>query len=353
MRRFLTTRVTPMVLLVATLSLLVYQHGLVGTSHAVDDRRPVAATHARLELGVATAPLARNWWKPWGAADLKTVDQFERDAGAHARIVSWYADWQHNAPPLRSQLSAIAQRGSIPEITWEPWDASKGLYSSQPNYRLRNIIAGRFDRYIGSWARALAAWHHPVRLRFAQEMDGNWFPWSDYGNGNRPGEFVQAWRHVHRIFDRAGADNVKWVWSPAFARSGATFPGAASVDMLAATCQNAGKRLFARGWQSFSQNCGKAIGRLHALAPTKPIQLAEASSAETGGSKARWISGMFAYLKHHPEVTSVIWFNIRKEADWRIESSRSAKRAFAAGLRSMDLSGPERHRPDSSATSLR
>ena len=97
-----------------------------------------------------------------------------------------------------SQLNAIERRGSIPEITWEPWDASKGLYKSQPRYRLSNIIDGKFDSYIRAWARSLAPWKHPVLLRFAQEMDGNWFPWGDYANGNQPGQFVQAWRHVHR-----------------------------------------------------------------------------------------------------------------------------------------------------------
>jgi beta-mannanase len=336
MRHYMTTRVTPVVLLLATVGLLAYQAGILKTSSGADLSHPAPVQHTRLQLGVATAPLARNWWRPWKASDLKTVDAFEQHAGADASIVSWYADWQHNALPLTSQLNATARRGSVPEITWEPWDASKGLYSSQPRYRLRNIIDGKFDRYVDSWARALAAWHRPVLLRLGQEMDGNWYPWSDYGNGNHRGEFVQAWRHVHHIFDVAGANNVKWVWSPAFARSSETFPGARSVDVLATTCQNGDKRLFARGWQSFETDCGEAIRRLHSLAP-RPIQLAEVASAEAGGSKAQWIKGMFAYLKLHPEVTSVIWFNIAKEADWRIESSRSAERAFAAGLSSLPV----------------
>jgi hypothetical protein len=70
-----------------------------------------------------------------------------------------------------------------------------------------------------------------------------------------------------------------------------------------------------------------------AIASQRPIQLAETSSAEAGGSKAQWIEQMFAYLAHHPEVTSVIWFNLVKETNWRIDSSPSAERAFAAGAR--------------------
>lgn len=325
---------TSLVLIVATLGLLGYQQGLIRPGAPTIEPTSATTSTAKLQIGVTTGPLARNWWRPWQRADLNSVSTFEHDAGTRAAIVMWYADWQHNRLPSLAQLRAVAARGSIPEITWEPWDASRGLYRQQPRYRLSNIIAGRFDSYIRGWARALAAWKRPVLLRFAQEMDGNWFPWSDYGNGNRPGQFVLAWRHVHRIFEEAGARNVRWVWSPAFGSS-ETWPGRGSVDVLALTCQNGGRPLFARGWESFARGCGKTIARLHALAPALPIQLAETASAEAGGSKSRWVSGMFAYLARHPEVRSLIWFNVIKEADWRIESSRSAERAFSAGVRSL------------------
>ncbi len=332
------TKSTSLLVLIATLFLFAYQQGVIEMpSPATADPvpgKPAVGTAGTLDLGVTTDPLARDWWKAWKSSDLRTVNVFEREAAKHAAIVMWYADWQHNKLPSKSQLDAIAQRGSTPEITWEPWDASKGLYKSQPRYRLTNIIDGKFDSYIRSWARGLAAWKHPVLLRFAQEMDGNWFPWADYANGNRSGQFVQAWRHVQHIFALAGATNVKWVWSPAFARSSAQFPGAASVDVMATTCQNGGKPLFARGWKSFAQGCGQTIDRLHALQPGLPIQLAETATSEHGGSKAKWIRDMWSYLAARPYVTSMIWFDLVKETNWRIDSSPSAQRAFAAGARS-------------------
>lgn len=331
--------VTSLLVLVATLTLFAYQQGIIERPSSAPAAQPTGkpaswSTGATLDLGVTTDPLARDWWEPWRSSDLSTVKAFEREAGKHAAIVMWYADWQHTARPLTSQLNAIERRGSTPEITWEPWDASKGLYKPQPRYRLSNIIDGKFDAYIWRWARALAEWKHPVFLRFAQEMDGNWFPWDDYANGNHPGQFVQAWRHVHTIFEDAGATDVKWVWSPAFARSSAQFPGAAYVNVMATTCQNGGRPLFARGWKSFAQGCGQTINRLHGLEPGLPIQLAETATAETGGSKAQWIRDMWAYLATRPYVTSMIWFNLVKETNWRIDSSPAAERAFAAGARS-------------------
>jgi hypothetical protein len=330
--------VTSLLVLMTTLALFAYQQGIIDKPSAATAApvpgKPAMGTVGTLDLGVTTDPLARDWWEAWKASDLSTVNAFEREANKHAAIVMWYADWQHNARPNMFQLNAVAHRGSTPEITWEPWDASKGLYKSQPHYRLSNIIDGKFDSYIRKWARTLAAWKHPVLLRFAQEMDGNWFPWDDHANGNRPGQFVQAWAHVHRIFDLAGATNVQWVWSPAFARSSAQFPGTAYVDVMATTCQNGGRPLFARGWRSFAQGCGQTIDRLHARDPDLPIQLAETATAETGGSKSTWIRDMWAYLRARPYVTSMIWFNLVKETNWRIDSSPSAERSFAAGARS-------------------
>jgi beta-mannanase len=330
---------TSLLVLIATLTLFAYQQGIILKPSSppmvtVPTDTALKATGGTLNLGVTTDPLARNWWQPWQSSDLSTVDTFEGQSGKHAAIVMWYADWQHNRLPLTSQLNAVERRGSTPEITWEPWDASKGLYTSQPRYRLSNIIDGKFDSYIWAWARTLAHWKHPVLLRFAQEMDGNWFPWDDYANGNHPGQFTQAWIHIHDIFQRAGATNVKWVWSPAFARSTVQFPGAAYVDVLGTTCQNGGRPLFARGWTSFAQGCGQTIDRLHALEPALPIQLAETATSEKGGSKAQWIRQMWAYLAARPYVTSMIWFNVVKETNWRIDSSPSAERAFAAGARS-------------------
>jgi hypothetical protein len=329
---------TSLLVLLATLAVFGYQQGIITTPASAPAApvpgKPALSSAGTLDLGVTSGPLARNWWKPWQSSDLRTVDTFERQAGKHAAVVMWYADWRHNKLPQISQLTAVERRGSTPEITWEPWDAGKGLYASQPRYRLANIIDGKFDSYIQGWARGLAAWKHPVLLRFAQEMDGNWFPWADHANGNHRGQFVQAWRHVHRIFEHAGARNVKWVWSPAFARSSAQFPGVRYVSLMATTCQNGGRPVFARGWQSFAQGCGRAIDRLHQLEPRLPIQLAEAASAETGGSKARWIHEMWGSLAARPYVTSVIWFNLAKETNWRIDSSPAAERAFAAGARS-------------------
>lgn len=294
---------------------------------------------ARVDIGVTTLPLAKNSWDRWKTSDLRGVNAWEQAIRKHASVVMWYADWTTSPPPLR-QLNAVARRGSIPEITWEPWQSFGRLRQRpgmpvklQPRYRLRNIIAGRFDPYVRSWARRLAAYRRPLRLRFAQEMNGNWYPWSEHTNGNRPGEFVRAWRHVHRIFHAAGATNVRWVWGPAAIKMRAgQYPGDAYVDLVGFTMFNGGLQLRFQRWRPFAELLARPLEQLRAIAPHKPVELSEVGSAEQGGSKAAWITGMFSTLPRHPEITSLIWFNLVKGSDWRLTSSKAATAAFSAGV---------------------
>jgi beta-mannanase len=286
---------------------------------------------ASVDVGATTLPLARNSWKQWQPSDLETVNAFEHAIRKHASVVMWYADWA-NGEPSTEQLEAVAQRGSIPEITWEPWNSVPPRHI-QPEYRLQNIIAGRFDSYIIGWAKTLMAYGKPVRLRFAQEMNGNWYPWSEQANGNRPHEFVRAWRHIHDLFRAVGATNVQWVWSPAAISIPAEqYPGDAYVSMVSLSVFNGGLQLRYSRWRSLTSLLERSIARLQKIAPDKPIELSEIGCAEQGGSKAAWIAGMFDTLHRYPAITSVIWYDLVKGSDWRIESSGDAAAAYAAGL---------------------
>jgi cellulose synthase (UDP-forming) len=308
-------------------------------AHGPDGPRPVravAGAHPRLALGVTTDALATNSTSPWTVGDLGQVNAFEQAVHAHVGIVMWYADWRHAQPSL-AQLRAVAARGSIPEISWEPWDYS-GSPTGQPRYTLSSIIAGRHDAYIRRWATVLRRFGSPVYLRLAQEMNGNWYPWSEAVNGNRPGQFVAAWRHVHRIFTEIGADNVRWVWSPAAGTSALAaglYPGSAYVDVVGVSVFNGGSRLKWGGWRSFARIFNPTARVLARIAPGKPIQVSEVASAEAGGSKAAWISGMFADLRGYPQVKSVVWYDLPKQADWPVTSDHAAARAFAAGAASL------------------
>jgi beta-mannanase len=332
----------------AALTLGAVQAGFLGTARAASHRATYgsAGAHrwpiplpkqARVSLGVTTLPLARNSWRAWRASDLASVNEFENGIHKRVRIVMWYADWVHGQP-LRQQLEAVARRDSIPEITWEPWNSLRAV-KEQPRFRLRNIIAGRFDPYIRSWADTMAHYRKPVRLRFAQEMNGNWYPWSEHANGNHTHEFARAWRHIHDIFTAAGATNVQWVWSPAaVTMPRAQYPGDAYVDMVSLSLFNGGSQLRYTRWRSFSSLAGRSLAKLQVIAPHKPIEISEIGCAPRGGNKAAWIRDMFASLRRYPAVRSVVWYDLFKWSDWKIRPSSPAAAAYAAAVASSRFS---------------
>jgi hypothetical protein len=83
------------------------------------------------------------------------------------------------------------------------------------------------------------------------------------------------------------------------------------------------------GWQSF-QSVFKDIYPLLA-AKKKPILIGEMASDEVGGSKAQWITDMIPTLKaDFPLIRAFVWFDVKKERDWEINSSPASLAAYVA-----------------------
>ena len=82
-------------------------------------------------------------------------------------------------------------------------------------------------------------------------------------------------------------------------------------------------------WQSFVDIFKNGYERLAQLAPDKSCMIAEVGCAEAGGNKGRWIEAAFEVLtRRFLNVKGLVWFNIDKECDWRIESSQESEISF-------------------------
>jgi beta-mannanase len=230
--------------------------------------------------------------------------------------------------------------GAIPLYSWA--SEGTGEADEQPEFQLADIVAGDFDAYIRRWATEAKAWGHPFFLRFDWEMNGNWFPWSESVDGNHPGEFVAAWRHVHDIFTEVGATNAAWVWCPYVNPNGnlpgdaALYPGDGYVDWTCLDGYNRGTTASPTApYRSFDFLFGPDYRAITgAIAPTKPMLLGEVATSENGGSKAEWIEDMFAALPTaYPQVRGLMWFDYYDQGnDWPIETSAAATAAFAGGI---------------------
>jgi beta-mannanase len=295
---------------------------VVSTPEASTTTAPIS--RSKLRFGVAT---------PGGALANSELDTVATLLNESPSIVMSYKDF--NQPVSIAELDSVSARGATSLITWEPWAWGAGI--NQPAYTSHNITAGTYDTHLTQWGAALAAWGKPVMLRYAHEMNGNWYPWSDGVNGNTTGDYAAAWRHVHDVVTAAGATNVSWVWSPNIPYTGSTplaqlNPGAAYVDVVALDGYNWGTSAAWSTWQSPATLFDNGLAQLRTLAPGKQILIAETATTETGGSKAEWNTALVAYLARQTDVTGVVWFHFLKESDWRINSSTTSASALARAL---------------------
>jgi hypothetical protein len=265
---------------------------------------------------------------------LEALDEAESSLRVRPAIVGTFADWTH-APDFPADLAAqINARGAVPLVSWEPWDSWRGD-ADQPAYALRRIVAGDHDALIDRWAAQIAAYRRPVMLRFAAEMNGDWLPWSEGFNGNAPGDYVAAWRHVRDRFRRAGAANAVWVWNPIAAYDGSPplerlYPGAEEVDWVAIDGYNWGDAR-AWGWQSYGDVLAPTVAALHRLAPGRPLMIAEVGCAPDA-RKPAWVEDAIGAARADG-VDALVWFEFAKETDWRLSESPAVARAARRALR--------------------
>lgn len=260
-------------------------------------------------------------------------DETAQSVGAEPELIMAYASFVEEVP--LAGLESVAARGATPVVTWEPWDPATG--SDQSRFALATITRGDSDPYVRRWAETLGSYGKPVILRFAHEMNYPWYPWGMGYGDNTPADYVAAWRHVHGIFEEAGASNVSWMWSPEAPRCRSTlleelYPGDEYVDLLALDGYNWGTSRDDEQWRSPEEIFGLGLEQVGQLSPDKPILIGETASAEMGGSKAEWITELVAYLAAQPQVEGFVWFDYQKEAPWRITSSEASRRAFEEAL---------------------
>jgi mannan endo-1,4-beta-mannosidase len=279
----------------------------------------------------------------WSSSDLLTnLGRYQALARKHAAMVMYWRDWAASGTVDPTVITAIYHQGSVPIISWEPGSYQAG--SGQSMYRLESIIAGSWDPYLRRFARSLRSSHRPVFLRFAHEMNGDWYQWS-----GQPKAYVAAWRHIHDLFHAAGATNVQWVWSPNVNWDGLHpfapyYPGDRYVDWLGLDGYNRPRT----GWNPFTQVIGGSYEALTGLSD-KPIIIAETGTAEptpaeaaAGDRKAQWITDLYrAAVPSMPRIRAVVWFDVdrsQKDAngaqgyDNRIETSPQAQQAFARAV---------------------
>jgi mannan endo-1,4-beta-mannosidase len=249
------------------------------------------------------------------------------DIGRVPQVLNFYMAWEWRDPFPTATVAAIHKSGAVAEITWEPWNPDRG--ASQDSYRLDNLSV--YDDYVDLFAEGCAAYGGDLVLRFAHEMNSDWYPWSVTANGGSPEAYVAQYRRIRQRFQAAGAHNVRWMWCPNVIYRNrpdliaASYPGDDVVDIVGVDGYN-------RGGLSPQELFQPTLEILQGLAPGKQLWIDEVGCIPMPG-QAQWVSDLFGYL-HTTTVGAVVWFELDtpNAPDWKLLSSPDTASAARQAL---------------------
>lgn len=271
----------------------------------------------RVALGVGTVGL------PTSTAGLYA---FEQALGRDADVALTFTSFRYAFDV--AGLRALAERGTTPLITWEPWDPT---VPQDDRYPLAEIAAGTHDAYLREQARRLREVGHPVALRFAHEMNATWYPWGVDVRGNTAEDYVAAYRHVHDVLTQEGVTDVTWVWSPATADDVRAadlrhlYPGDAYVDAVGVSVY------FDDPTDTWRTTAQPTVDALRQVAPGAPVLVAEAGVLP-GPRRVAMVRDLLDGALAVPEIAAVTWLDVDSREDWRVSQDPAALDALRTAL---------------------
>ena len=272
-------------------------------------------------------------------ADPSKLLAFEKQLGRTTEVASYFYGFGDEFPAVTEQTFA---RGGTREVLLS-WDMGPT--------RFIDWSTGVHDAYLRRIAAHARAYPYQVFVRPWPEMNGDWQDFQPTAagtekHGGTPAQFIAAWRHVVTTVRDAGGDNIKWVFNPTADTYPETtdvriiWPGAEYVDVLGLDGYNWGVGGPFR-WRSFAEIFHVQYTRLTALHPSAPVWICEFGSKEPAiddgapvdptHSKAAWVRTALASTAF-PRITTLVAFQVRKERDWRVDSSAAALAQLQRGL---------------------
>ncbi|MFH1395240.1 MAG: glycosyl hydrolase [Candidatus Omnitrophota bacterium] len=260
----------------------------------------------------------------------KDIREFKKDYGKKPFIVLVFVDWEQFVPD--EVINDVYKEDCVLMVTWEPWKAQK---KTGINYK--ELLEGKYDPYINEFAEKIKNIKKPVFLRFAHEMNGNWYPWS--GTKISKELYIKMYRYVHKLCKKAGANNVKWIFSinaedvPKEKNNYFLnyYPGNRYVDYVGIDGYNWGNTYSWSKWTAFKDIFKKPYKEITAKIH-KPVIIAEFSSADTGGDKGVWIKEAMQEIRRLRRVKAFVLFNVNKEAKWQFDAAAASGEALKKQL---------------------
>lgn len=294
------------------------------------------ATRER-DCGTVNADLVPSCGAWWGVSPgVDPLEYMESRFGRRFDLVHFWHGVNSTDVP-NAEARRLARQGRILHINI----ASRVFGGGQ--VRWRQIAEGRWDRTLARQGRGIAALGRPVFVTFDHEPDTR----PKIRTRGTGADFVAAWRHVHQVYRRNGADNAVWVWVLTgypgnFPRAASFYPGDRYVDWIGWEAYQAylcdGRIWDADEYTSFEGTLRpfhdwlKSAGVKAGIDPDKPYMINGMGAVRytDPALSARWYREIPATLRRYPQIKAVQLWQPPKSMNcpWRIFDRPAEVEAF-------------------------
>ena len=286
----------------------------------------------------------------WSENGLRhQIADYNAAAGKKISVVTWFAsayekgrmtNWSQSYAP---NLARVQRLGAVSLIKFSTQD-----YAWDETHKMADLKAigrGMWDEYFKQAAISVKAFGGPVFISIDHEMNGNWYPYSQaYPSAQTTAaDYVAAWKRIVDIFNKNGATNVAWVWSPNVPDVGGVgyenyYPGDGYVDWI--------------GVSLYSGNDPTAMDEIYQkYSAKKPFFITEWATSPAKNQynpqfpgEVAWVKEFFETLNdRYPRVKAISWFNWNQgDGDYRLQRVPAQAKAYAgdvAAPRYLDSAG--------------
>lgn len=249
--------------------------------------------------------------------DYTMLDYYENYYEYEFPILLNYSEFDntYQHPNLKQRLEAAYNHGKALELTLQTTAQDSGNM-------VYDILDGQYDAFLTNYAQVIADFEHPVLFRLANEMNGDWCPYSSYNTSKDTTIYKEFYKYVYSFFEKAGAQNVIWIWNPNcdsfpnfnWNNEMMYYPGDKYVDVIGMTAYNTGTYYAASGekWQEFDE-LYEGLYYEYCARFEQPLMITEFSSASMGGSKEQWVTNMFNSIENYDRIKVAVWWD---GCDW-------------------------------------
>lgn len=214
------------------------------------------------------------------------------------------------------ELNAAWNNGYVPFINLGA--GNSGADSGTNAWKAKDIGDGALDGDIRRWARTYKTMVSDGQRRAfiapLQEANGEWVSY-----GGDPANYIRAYLRIRQIFIDEGvpANAVSWVFAPngwhdptrpqdAFENY---YPGHSAVDVVGFSSFNQGSCYTWSSSESYEQIYKPYLERMAAMAPGKPLIIAEIGSVAEGLDRAAWFTDTLTKIGNFPGLRAIIYFD--------------------------------------------